>query len=151
MSKLNNAHSELVIVLTGDVALTAWANAHFGKAFTVLNGNRDLKEFRDNELPALVFELGDGEPTPMGHKYNDVTQQIKFGFVWYEDNFEAAFDQRKGLPEIVLDAIMRTDTLNGAVADAALTAWRFAQGVDNAYMHSAQFDLDITYGQAVNN
>ena len=148
---LNNAHTQLVNILTTVAAIIAWVNTNFSQALTVLNGNRELKEFRDNELPALVFELGDGENEPLSKTYGEVKQQIKFGFVWFEKDFDAAFNQRKTLPDIVLKAIMSKNTLNATVSDAQLTSWSFAQSADDAYMHSARFDLDIEYGQAVTN
>lgn len=144
---LDAAHPQLVAVLTADAELTAWVTTHFGQALTVLNGNRELKEFRNNELPVLVFELGDGESEPLNNaRYADAAQEIRFGVVWYEPDFDAAFIQRRALPDIMVKALLRNKTLNGTVSEAAVSNWSFAQGVDNPDVHSARFSASLAYG-----
>lgn len=147
---LDAAHTQLSSIITSDADVVAWANTHFGKALTVLNGNRELKEFRDYELPALVFEIVNGDSEPLNNSnYAETSQEIKFGFVWYEPDFTASFTQRKTLPDLIVKAVLRNKTLNSTVSEAAVNSWSFAQGVNTPEVHSARFSAGIVYGLTI--
>ena len=147
---LNNAHSNLKTILLADTAIIAWATTHFNKALIAIDGNRPLKFFNSAELPALVFDISDGNSVPLeSNRFTNIGQQINFGFVWLMDDMAAAFLARKTLPEIVVQCVLRNNTLTRAVSNASVSSWNFAQGVDDPHIHSARFVLDINYGLTI--
>lgn len=143
---IDNAQTQLDQVLTNDANIIAWANSNFSTTLKSVNGNRPLDLFNDADLPALVYELGDGNSdTQPGGFRAEIEHQIRFAFVWYEKDLAAAFNQRKSLPDIVVSAILANKTLNSSVENAAVDDWSFAQGASNPEMHSARFNLTVQY------
>jgi hypothetical protein len=147
---LSTAHAALKSILLADAALGAWATTHFSKALTALDGNRELRLFNSAELPAVVFDIGDGTSQSLeSNRFTNIGQQINFGFVWLKDDMAAAFAARVALLEPVVQCVLRNNTLNATVSRAVVSSWNFAQGVDDPHIHSARFVLDIDYGLTI--
>lgn len=130
---LDAAHTNLKALLSADSGLTNWANTHFGKIFTAIDGNVPVKDIAPATLPALIFEFDDGdtENLSVGGK----RQLFKFGWhvvvMWNEQDRAKAFTQRKQLPELMAKAVMANNNLSGAVGGAWLADFVPDRGVNH--------------------
>lgn len=119
-------HDALKTLLLADSDLVDWATTWTGGSWTAVDGNVQVAKIRPEELPALVFELGDGEATPItvGGGRQDAVQELLVAVVWHDPDPAAAFAARAELPELLAEAIIADPTLGGAVAGAWLTDWQ---------------------------
>lgn len=117
-------HANLKALLLADTGLSGWATTHFAKALTAVDGNVPVEVIRDDELPALIFELGDGTSSILvgGHS-QDSASDLLLALVWHEEDPAAAFAQRTALPELLVQAVMADPTLGGTVDGAWVNAW----------------------------
>jgi hypothetical protein len=117
-------HTNLKALLLADAGLSAWATTHFGLALTAVDGNVPVEVIRDDELPALIFELGDGTSTILvGGQRQDAATDLLLALVWHEEDPVAAFAQRTALPELLVQAVMADPTLTGVVDGAWVSSW----------------------------
>jgi len=131
---INAAIDNLATALQADAGLTAWRTTHFaGKAFTVIKGNRALKQINAQQVPALIFEI---EPMEVDERLlgqvSDVDGAISFGLVWQQPDPEVAFAQRVGLPELIIKAVMTNRKLGGAAKRAVVSKITPMDGDDSA-------------------
>lgn len=118
-------HAKLSAQLLADAGLKGWANEHFGKALTQIDGNVPVSRINANEYPALVIEIGDGlAEAPRGDDDRQETEtELLLSVIWQEHDPEAAFAQRLDLPNLLQHAVLEDVTLAGAVDQAWLADW----------------------------
>ena len=128
---LANAYDNLATTLTGDTDLTAWA-APIGGPLTLFKGNRLVPNLLDTDLPALVLELGDFQAERLvSGRQHELTVAMKFSIAWKDTDYDAAFDRKQALPELVTRAVMGNPDLNGEVSEA----WVSGGLADFGYHH----------------
>ncbi len=126
------AFDGLGTVLLADPGLTGWSVTHFGRALTLVNGNRPVETVASQHLPALVLEMGDGQAEELVHgQQMETVQELGCALVWNEQNEADAFVQRTALPEIIARALMSNRTLSGQVAGAWLQSWSPDRGANH--------------------
>jgi len=114
----------LAKTLTTDAKLKAWAFNHFGEAFTTIYSNRPVSQIHSSELPAFIFEMGDGDSDIEVAGINQFFETtMDFVIVWNEANQEKAFNQRAELPELVTLALMNNATLSGSCNGVWLSSY----------------------------
>ena len=130
---LDTAHTNLKALLLGDAGLTNWANTHFAKTLTAVDGNVPVKSLDTGNLPVIVFEIDDGDSA--GQATGGKRQLFRFGWklalMWHEEDRAKAFTQRKQLPELLAKAVMVNNTLSGAVGGAWLDDFDPDRGVNH--------------------
>ena len=127
-------HTNLKAQLTADAGLVGWANTHFAKTLTPIDGNVPIKNIDTEKLPALVFEFDDGDKTgglTVGGKRQLFNTALHVVFLWHEEDRAKAFTQRKQLSELMAKAIMANNNLSGAVGGAWLASWVPDRGVNH--------------------
>lgn len=144
-----NAQASLQAVLAADVVLIAWAQTHFNKDWTELKANRPVKIIRPDEYPLRVYEIDDGDiESGLGGAPYEVSTSIPVGFGWHENDYDAAFDQRTELIDLVVSAIKANSTLRidnvDAVAGAAVVHFTTDKSVNHP-KHFVTFDVAIEY------
>lgn len=125
-------HSGLKARLLADTGLSSWATTHFSKSLTAIDGNRRIKSINQTDVPALIFELGDGDNTEeVGNHYQRPTTEISVVLVWQEQVPETAFAQRLALPDLLIKAVMADGTLGGNVDGAWVSDWSPDRGANH--------------------
>ncbi|MDY6981163.1 MAG: hypothetical protein SV201_14910, partial [Pseudomonadota bacterium] len=123
---LKDFKTNLEALLLADTDLIAWVEGHFGAGttLTVINSNRPVANINPKEMPALIFELDDGESNiTVGNHRQDNAVALAVAIGWYEQNPDQAFIQRIELPDLMITALMRDHTLSGAVDGAWIDAF----------------------------
>lgn len=125
MSDLATAFDQLKAVLAADAGLIAFAADNFGRSFTQLDDYRELDQLYDHEYPAQLFYVGDGTTNiEVGNYSMDVAFDIIVECLYIETDHDQAMIMYKQLPDLMIKAVMRNHTLNGAVHGAWVGEWR---------------------------
>lgn len=125
-------HDGLKAALAADTALDNWANSHFGKSLTFVDGNTPIQSLPQDKVPALLLELGDGDNTEeVGNEYQQPETEILGAVVWQEQDRANAFSQRLALPDLLVKAVMADGTLGGKVDGAWVSSWETDKGANH--------------------
>lgn len=139
-------------VLLADAGLTAWARDVSAHGLHRVDGNRPVENIGQQNLPALVLELGAGtsEEQVHGHEMAAV-QELAGAIVWQEQDEATAFAQRMALPPLLARAVMANRRLNNAVDGAWLNDWEADRGANHPlnifrFTVVAEFAIDAQGG-----
>ncbi|RCX32077.1 hypothetical protein [Thioalbus denitrificans] len=124
-------HAGLKARLLSDAGLGAWASGHFSRALTAIDGNIPINTLGDGEVPALIFELGDGEGQGTDGELQDWVADIHIALVWTEPGPSSAFAQRLELPGLLARAIIADPSLGGSGVVARLSAFESDRGANH--------------------
>jgi len=139
------AHSELSNILLNDAGLLAWANEHFNKGIEGINGNVAIEDIDVRSMPVLGFELVDGTSTPeVGNESQLSEPGFELFFGWQESDPQKAFFQRLELVDLMIEALMKNSTLNGAVSGAWVSKW-IPDRNSNPMGRFMNFNIDMYY------
>lgn len=131
---IDTFHANLKSQLLADAGIVNWANTHFAKVLTTVDGNVPLKNLGTEKLPAIIFEFDDGDKTDgltVGGKRQLFNTSLHVVFYWHEEDPAKAFTQRKQLPDLMAKAVMANNNLSGAVGGAWLASWKPDRGVNH--------------------
>lgn len=114
---------QLVAVLAADEPL----QGYFGKAMPVVEGAEEgpLEDF-EGDVPAILVDFGAGEAeVQVGGERSRQETDIGVFVLWDEGKPDRALAQRLELPDLVIRAVMRKPTLNGAVGNAWVAGFAY--------------------------
>lgn len=138
-------HSGLKTQLLADTGLSSWANTHFGTGLTAVDGNVPVKTLAKSKLPALVFELGDGDNSEdVGNRIQSPETEMLLAVIWNEQDSGGAFTQRVTLPDLMIQALMVDGTLGGAVSGAWVSGWEPDRAANHP-LHVMRFTVTAQY------
>lgn len=114
---------QLVAVLADDTEL----QSYFGKRTPVVEGAEEgpLEDYQ-RDVPAILVDFGAGEAeVQVGGQRSRQETDIGVFVVWDEAKAARALVQRLEIPDLVIKAIMRKPTLNGAVGNAWVAGFSY--------------------------
>lgn len=138
-------HAGLKAQLLADAGLTAWALTHFKKAFTAVDGNREIDKLESTEVPALIFELAAGDTGPEVSNYSQhVNTAMQVAVAWFETDAARAFAQRATLPDLMIQAVGADASLGGNVDGAWVDKFEPVRG-GRPFVHVMRFNVAGEY------
>lgn len=138
-------HAGLKAQLLADTGLSAWAATHFKKAFSTINGNREIDTLETHEVPAFIFELDDGDTGPEVSNYSQhVTTALQVAVAWFEADPVRAFVQRLALPDIMIHAVGAEPTLGNNIDGAWVERFQPVRG-GRPFVHVLRFSVAGEY------
>lgn len=134
-------HAGLKAQLTSDTALKAWAQGHFKRNLTAIDGNREIDTITAEESPALLFEIGAGDSAPeVGGYRQHVDGAMQTAVAWYEADPARALAQRVALVDLMIAAVLRNPDLSDAVDGAWVSRYEPVRG-GRPFMHVMRFQV----------
>lgn len=125
--------------LTGDAAFASAITALLGQPVTrVIDGNVPLANLPADHVPCFVVEQGDGRSASISQDNDDgiviglgeqqFASDLYVSMVWTQQDREIAAQQRKDLPQLFAQLMLRNPQ-PGGIAFASLGEWEPDRGI----------------------